>query len=72
MSILRKIFYFYIDGFRNMTIGRTLWILILIKLFVMFVILKIFFFRSSLSAYNTEAEKAIFVREQLIKKTIDE
>ena len=28
-----KIFYFYYDGFREMTLGRTLWIIILLKLF---------------------------------------
>ena len=28
-----SIWKFYLDGFRSMTIGRTLWILILIKLF---------------------------------------
>lgn len=38
-----RIFYFYRDGFREMTIGRTLWAIILIKLFVMFFILKLFF-----------------------------
>ena len=44
-----RIFYFYRDGFREMTIGRTLWAIILIKLFVMFFILKLFFFPSFLS-----------------------
>ena len=37
------IFQFYRDGFREMTWGRTLWWLILVKLFVIFVILKLFF-----------------------------
>ena len=43
-NLSMRIFRFYVEGFRSMTWGRTLWILILIKLFVMFVILKIFFF----------------------------
>ena len=29
----------YYDGFRNMTLGKTLWAIILIKLFIMFAIL---------------------------------
>lgn len=29
-----SIYTFYRDGFRGMTIGRTLWVLILIKLFL--------------------------------------
>lgn len=43
MSILRKVVRFYLDGFREMTLGRTLWAIILIKLFVMFAVLKLFF-----------------------------
>lgn len=44
MNTLRKVIRFYLDGFREMTIGRTLWGIILIKLFVMFAVLKLFFF----------------------------
>ena len=35
----------YVDGFRSMTVGKTLWLIIAIKLFVFFVIIKILFFR---------------------------
>lgn len=38
-----RIWEFYRDGFREMTLGRTLWMLILVKLFIMFFILKLFF-----------------------------
>lgn len=37
-------FRFYVDGFRSMTVGKTLWAIILVKLFIMFAILKLFFF----------------------------
>lgn len=40
---LIRVFYFYRDGFREMTWGRVLWAIILIKLFVMFFVLKLFF-----------------------------
>ena len=46
-SLLTRIWIFYRDGFREMTLGRTLWTIILIKLFIMFFILKLFFFPSS-------------------------
>ena len=36
MEKLRKIFLFYYEGFRGMTVGKTLWTIILIKLFIMF------------------------------------
>ena len=37
--ILRDVWAFYVTGFREMTWGRTLWILILVKLFLIFVFL---------------------------------
>ena len=43
-NIIYKIFHLYYDGFRSMKLGRTLWAIILIKLFVIFVVLKLFFF----------------------------
>ena len=43
-NALLSIWKFYLEGFRSMTLGRTLWVIILLKLFVMFFILKLFFF----------------------------
>lgn len=43
-NILYKVYRFYADGFRTMTLGRVLWAVILIKLFVIFFVLKLFFF----------------------------
>jgi len=37
-NIFIKIFRFYYDGFRGMTVGKKLWIIILIKLFVFFAV----------------------------------
>lgn len=42
--MLTRISQFYIDGFRSMRVGRKLWAIILIKLFIMFAVLKVFFF----------------------------
>lgn len=39
-----KVWRFYYEGFKGMTLGKTLWAIIIIKLFVMFAILKVFFF----------------------------
>lgn len=44
VSLPVRIYRFYRDGFRNMTIGRSLWVLILIKLAIIFLVLKLFFF----------------------------
>ena len=62
----KRIFRFYVDGFRNMTLGKTLWKIILIKLFVMFAVLKVFFFENYLNAnFDTDQEKASHVLEQI-------
>lgn len=42
--ILGRVVRFYVDGFRSMTLGRVLWGIILLKLFIMFAVLKAFFF----------------------------
>ena len=34
-----KVYHLYYDGFRQMTLGKTLWTIIIIKLFIMFAIL---------------------------------
>ena len=34
-----RIYHFYLEGFREMKLGKTLWLIILVKLFIMFFIL---------------------------------
>lgn len=58
-KLLKKIVLFYYDGFRGMTIGRTLWAIILIKLFVMFFILKLFFFPSFLKGSDEQKQDQV-------------
>lgn len=49
-----------------MTLGRTLWAIILIKLFIMFFILKLFFFPNVLNTnFKTDAERAEHVGNEL-------
>ena len=57
MNLLNTIFHFYLDGFRQMTLGRTLWALILVKLFVIFVVLRIFFFRPAMQGMTPEEQQ---------------
>ncbi len=66
-NLLSRIFYFYLDGFRAMTLGKTLWAIILIKLFIFFFVLKLFFFPNFLtSRYDTDDERAEYVSGELI------
>jgi hypothetical protein len=66
--LLNRLFLFYYDGFRNMSLwGRKVWIIILIKLFIMFAILKIFFFQDFLKKkYDNDKQRSEYVRDQLI------
>ena len=60
---------FYIDGFKGLKgWGKQVWIIILIKLFIMFFILKIFFFPDLLQKnFDTDAERGEYVLDQLTK-----
>lgn len=63
----KRVFYFYRDGFHSMTVGKTLWLIILIKLFIFFVIIRWIFFPNFLSSKSDSDEgKAQYVREQLV------
>lgn len=65
-NTLIRIYRFYCDGFRQMTLGRTLWKIIFIKLFVMFAVLKFFFFPDFLATkFTTDRQRADYVIEQL-------
>ena len=61
----RKVFHLYYDGFKSMTLGRTLWAIILIKLFIIFVVLKLFFFPNFLKQH-AEGNEAEYVATQLL------
>ena len=66
----RNIYIFYKEGFQNMTVGRTLWAVVLIKLFIMFAILKVFFFPNFLnSKFEKEEEKANYVNTELVERS---
>ena len=57
---------FYAEGFRRMTLGRTLWAIILIKLLIMFGVLKIFFFPNYLEInFSSDSERAEHVLTNL-------
>lgn len=62
----RRILDLYVDGFRNMTVGRSLWALIIVKLLLLFAVLKIFFFPDILaSRYDNDADRAAAVGRAL-------
>lgn len=59
------------DGFKNMTLGKTLWTIVIIKLIIMFLILRPFFFPNFLSSkFDDSQSKADYVSEELVNKSI--
>ncbi|MCK9322270.1 MAG: DUF4492 domain-containing protein [Bacteroidales bacterium] len=72
MNVFKKVFLFYYQGFRSMTLGKTLWMIILIKLFIMFAILKVFFFPNFLSSKgDSKEEKSEYIVNEMEKRTIN-
>ena len=67
-AFARKVCDLYYDGFRNMTVGKTLWIVIAVKLFIIFVVLKVFFFPNFLSSHADEGQEADFVANELSER----
>ncbi len=65
-NLLMRIIRFYRDGFRSMTVGRYLWAMIIIKLFILFFIFKLFFFPDLLQRdYDNDADRARAVRHSM-------
>lgn len=66
-NLVLRIWRFYVDGFREMTVGRYLWALIIVKVVILFFVFKLFFFPNRLAEdYPTDAERAQAVRHGLI------
>lgn len=63
---IKKVFCFYRDGFSRMTLGKTLWKIIFIKLIIMFAVLKLFFFPNFLKTnFENDQLRADYVLKQL-------
>lgn len=58
------VWHFYRDSFRNLTWGRPLVWLILLKLFILFAILRVFFFKPVMAGLSDE-ERSRVVGERI-------
>ena len=65
-SILQSVWNLYAHGFRNMTWGRALWWLILLKVVILFLVLRMFFFQPVLSG-KTDEQKSDHVGKELMR-----
>ncbi len=67
-GLLSRIFHLYYDGFRTMTLGRTLWTIILIKLAIIFLVLKLLFFPNYINSNAKNGDKAGFVSKEILNR----
>lgn len=71
MTLLRRIIDFYRSAWRRSvasTTGRRLWLILIIKISILLILFKILFFPNRLdSDYDTDAERARAVRENLTR-----
>ena len=66
MLNISNVYNFYVNGFKNMKIGKTLWKVILIKLFLILIALNYFVYDKSINTeFKTEREKADYVYNNL-------
>ena len=66
--MLKRIFRFYVEGSRNMKLGKLLWLVILVKLFIIFAVLKLFFFHDYIGENAEEGEETEFVATEILGK----
>ena len=68
---IRDIFQFYRNGFIAMLAwGKKVWLVILIKLFIIFIVLRIFFFPDVLKKnFDSDSERGEHVLDELIIKS---
>jgi hypothetical protein len=66
-SVWKRIIGLYVEGFRHMpSWGKKLWLIILIKAFIMFAVFKLFFFPNYLKTnFSNDEERSKHVIEQL-------
>ena len=65
-NTLLSIWNFYVEGFRNMTWGRPLWFLIFLKVVILFLVLRMFFFEPVLAG-KREEQKIEHVGKELMR-----
>ena len=52
-----------------MKLGKTLWLIIAIKLFIMFAILKVFFFPNHIKQKTQKGSESEYVSKELIQRS---
>ena len=70
-GFISKAISMYVDGFKSMTVGKKLWLIIFAKIVIFFLVLKLVFFPDILSVnYDTDEQRADAVRSALTAPTL--
>ncbi len=70
-NTLLAIWHLYRDGFKNMTWGKPLWGLIVLKAIILFAVLRVFFFQPAMKGL-TDEQKSEQVGNHLVKQKIND
>ena len=66
IAAFENIFRFYTEGFKNMTVGKTLWKIIAIKIILFFVVIKLLFFPNFLKEnFETDEQRSEHILKQI-------
>ncbi|MCW8821407.1 MAG: DUF4492 domain-containing protein [Sulfurovum sp.] len=69
ITLIKKITLFYIEGFRNMRVGKRLWLIIGIKFILFFVIIKLFFFPNFLKEnFSNDTQRSEYILNNLTQE----
>lgn len=70
MQFIRTFLSLYKEGFANLTLGKTLWKIVLLKLLIMLVVFKLLFFSTTLHThFLDDTARSNYVLDNLIKET---
>lgn len=67
MKWIYRIYHFYRDGFKGMgRLGKRLWLLVAIKLLILFAVIKYFFFPNILEEhFSNDRQRSDYILQQL-------
>lgn len=64
-GFIHKVIDFYYEGFSQMETGKTLWLVIVVKLVVIFIVLKLFFMPDVLGTKAEEGREADYISSRI-------
>lgn len=68
--MIKQIVSFYHDGFTSMRLGKTLWVVVIVKLAIIFFVLKLFLMPNILHE-RADGHEADYVSSQITGRIVD-